>query len=124
MAFKANVEETLKLWNKEYKKGFFAYITLLMLKEKTMYGFEINNRFLEVTGNRISFQASAIYQILKKLSSKGFVKARWRKSDKGPNRKYYTITAAGDQLLRIFTESCVLPIHNGVSKMVDKYYSD
>ena len=124
MAFKANVEETLKLWNREYKKGFFAYITLLMLKEKPMYGFEINNRFLEITRNSFTFQASAIYQILKKLSSKGFVKSHWRKSDKGPNRKYYTITAAGDQLLRIFTESCVLPIYNEVSKMIDKYYSD
>lgn len=113
-----NVEKTLKLWNKEYKKGFFSYIILLMLKEKPMYGFEIYNRFMEITKNKVPFQESAVYHILKKLKEKGFISAYWQKSDRGPKRKYYTIDAAGVQLLEIFTANYILPINRAVEDLI------
>jgi PadR family transcriptional regulator, regulatory protein PadR len=118
VVLKANVEGTLKLWNKEYKKGFFAYIILLMLKKRVMYGFEINNELLEITKGEVSFQESGIYHILKKLNKKGFVTTQWQKSDKGPKRKYYKITESGNQLLEIFTEKYIFPINKAVDKMI------
>ena len=124
MALKANVKETLKIWNREYKKGFFSYITLLMLREKSMYGFEIINRLQEITNGQVAFQASGIYQVLKKLSNKGFVTEHWQKSDKGPRRKYYNITNSGDQLLEVFTRQYILPINDKINKMATRFYGD
>jgi len=124
MKLQKNVKRTLKLWNKEYKKGFFSYIILLLLKECPMYGFEIANKILELTNNKVSFQESGIYHILKKLKEKGFVTAEWQKSNKGPNRKYYSITESGEQLLKIFTKDYILPINNAVNKLIEKHFSN
>lgn len=123
MIFKKNVEETLKIWSKEYKKGLFSYMILLILKERIMYGFEINNKFIEITKGKISFQESGIYHILKKLSQKGFVTMHSRKSDKGPKRKYYKITASGNQLLEIFTKNYILPFTNLIKEIVRNSFS-
>jgi len=119
-----NVKKVLKLWNKEYKKGFFSYIILLLLKDKPRYGFEISNKISEITLEKVTFQESGIYHILKKLEDKGFVTAEWRPSNKGPNRKYYTITESGEQLLKIFTKDYILPINNAVNKLIEKHFSD
>ncbi len=123
MKIQKNVKRTLKLWNKEYKKGFFSYIILLLLKERPMYGFEIANKILELTNKKVSFQESGIYHILKKLKEKGFVTAEWQKSNKGPNRKYYSITESGEQLLKIFTKDYILPISNAVNSLIEKHFS-
>ena len=41
MSTKKRIEKTLKAWEKEFKKGFSAYIILKLLNEKDMYGYEI-----------------------------------------------------------------------------------
>jgi len=120
----SNVEKTLKLWNKEYKRGFFSYIILLMLKDKPMYGFEIYNKFLEITKRNVSFEESAVYHILKKLKEKGFISAYWKKSDKGPDRKYYTVEKSGIQLLTIFTANYILPINKAVDELIEKVFPE
>ena len=122
MKYKKNVENTLKLWNKEYKKGFFSYIILLLLKDNSLYGMEINNKLLEITGGKVSFQESGTYHILKKLRENGFIKGKWKKSMKGPKRKYYTITESGDQLLKVFTENYILPINNAVKNLLSRHF--
>jgi len=122
MVYKKNVKATLKLWSKEYKKGFFSYIILLLLKDKPFYGMEINNKLLEITGGKVSFQESGTYHILKKLNEKGFIKGIWKKSIKGPQRKYYTITESGEQLLEVFTENYILPINNAVKNLLNKHF--
>lgn len=77
-----NIKKTLKLWNKEYKKGFFSYIILLFLKTKPMYGFEISNELSEITNSKIPIQEGGIYNILKKLKENKFVTTEWQKSNK------------------------------------------
>jgi len=119
-----NIKKTLKLWNKEYKKGFFSYIILLLLKARSMYGFEICNQLLEITKKKVSFQESGIYHILKKLNEKKFITAEWKESNLGPKRKYYNITDSGIQLLKIFTENYIVPINNAVSKLIKRHLSD
>jgi len=117
------VKKVLKLWNKEYKKGFFSYIILLLLKDKPRYGFEISNKISEITLKKVTFQSSGIYHILKKMEHEGLVTSDWEPSDKGPNRKYYTITESGEQLLKIFTKNFILPINNAVNKLIEKHFS-
>jgi len=122
MRFKKNVEATLKTWNKEYKKGFFSYIILLLLNDRALYGIEINNKLLEITDCKVTFQESGTYHILKKLEESGFIKGTWQKSKKGPKRKYYIITESGEQLLKVFTESYILPINKAVNNLLSKHF--
>jgi len=117
-------DKILKTWSKEYKKGFFGYFILLFLKERSMYGFEIKKRLNEIFQAKITFQDSAIYQILKKLEKNGMVSSHWEKSNLGPKRKYYTIEVAGEDLSKVFTRDYVLPILTTASRLVQGYFPD
>lgn len=119
-----HVDKMLKTWGKEYKKGFTGYFILLFLKERSMYGFEIAKELTDLTQARMPFQESGIYQILKNLQSNGMVSTEWQKSSKGPQRKYYKIESAGEQLLELFTIGYVLPIINTAAQLVKKHFPD
>ena len=118
MKLHKNIEKTLKDWGVEYKKGYTAYFTLLLLKQRPMYGYEIISMMSEWTETKVSFQTSAVYQVLKRLARKDFVKSRWQKSEKGPKRKYYEITASGNQLVEIFTNEYILPINSILKALI------
>ncbi len=117
-----NVDKMLKNWGKEYKKGFMGYFILLFLKERSMYGFEINKQLVDMTQSKMSFQESGIYQILKTLQTNGMVSTEWKKSSKGPKRKYYNIEEPGQQLLELFTKDYILPIINTSHQLVKQHF--
>ncbi len=122
MKYLKNVESTIQQWDKEYKKGYTSYIILLLLKGKAMYGYEIKNRLEELAQNDITYRDSGIYQILKNQNKKGFLKAEVKKSEKGPNRKYYSISESGHQLLEEFTVQYVLPMNKAVNELIEKNF--
>ncbi len=124
MNYSKNVEKTLNEWDKEYKKSFTSYVILLFLKTETLYGYEIKNKLEELTSNAISFQESGIYQILKKLNSKKFVTSEKRESNKGPMRKYYSITDDGLQLIELYTTHYVLPINKALQDLVKEKFPE
>jgi len=124
MEVSKNVQHMLNNWGKEYKKGFMGYFILLLLKERSMYGFELNKKLLEISQSKIIFQESGIYQILKNLKKNGMVSTQWKKSSLGPKRKYYTIEKSGEKLLILFTKDFILPILKTASQMVKKHFPD
>ena len=124
MDIKKNVSKMLKIWGKEYKKGFSGYFILLLLKERSMYGFEINKRLLEISQSKIVFQESAIYQILKNLKKNGMVSIKWLKSNQGPPRKYYNLEEPGEKLLNLFTKEYILPLISTSNKLIRNHFPD
>lgn len=118
------IEKTLHQWDKEYKKGFTSYVILIFLKKQTMYGYEIKSKLEELTSSAITYQDSGIYQILKKLSSKKMVTIEIRKSNKGPKRKYYSITEAGLQLIEVFTKQYVMPTNRALEELISESFSE
>ena len=119
MSTQKRIEKTIKAWEKEFKKGFTAYIILKFLKEKDMYGYEIKAKLDELLNSDIQFQESGIYQNLKKLKNKKFVKSETRDSEKGPKRKYYIITRSGSELLKTFTDNFIYPISKSIVEMIE-----
>lgn len=117
-----SVEIMLKIWGKEYKKGFVGYFILMFLKERPMYGFEIGRRLQEMSRLRMEFQESGIYQLLKKLSARGMVSTEWRESDKGPRRKYYTLELPGEELLAIFTGDFIIPVMDTAARLIGRHF--
>jgi PadR family transcriptional regulator PadR len=89
-----------------------------------MYGLEITRRLSEISGSRIVFQESGIYQTLKNLKKNGMVSTEWVKSNKGPKRKYYTLEEPGEELLSLFTENYILPIINTSTQLVREHFPD
>jgi PadR family transcriptional regulator, regulatory protein PadR len=116
MRVRKNIQETAKLWEREYKKGFTGYMVLLLLHEAPLYGYEIKSKLELVTGSRVQFETSAIYHLLKALNGKGYVESYNDASPLGPNRKYYRITDAGRKLALLFTDNCLLPLDEALHK--------
>jgi PadR family transcriptional regulator PadR len=121
---KKNVSQMLKVWGKEYKKGFSGYFILLLLRERPMYGLEINKRLMEISKSKIVFQESAIYQILKNLNKNGMVSIKWLKSNQGPPRKYYNLEKPGEKLLNLFTKEYILPLINTSNQLIGNHFPD
>ncbi len=119
-----NVARVLKIWGKEYKKGFSGYFILLLLKERSMYGLEINKRLLEISKSKIVFQESAIYQVLKNLKINGLVSTEMLKSNQGPPRKYYNLEKPGEELLDLFTRDYILPLINTSNRLIRNHFPD
>jgi PadR family transcriptional regulator PadR len=119
---KRNLEKVLRIWSREYKKGFLTYFILLMLKEKHMYGLEISEKLKEYSDNNVTLDGSNIYQILKKLRKLRMVTIKKVSSSKGPTRKYYYIEKNGLKALRIFTEEYVYPLHLRLNLELEKHY--
>lgn len=80
-----------RLKSKTTKEILWIYL-LRLLKEREMYAYEIRDELKEKFGFRPARVTS--YVVLYRLESAGYVAARWNE-----NKKYYSITEAGDELL-------------------------
>lgn len=71
---------------------------LSLIAQQPRHGYEIE-QIIEARGMRewteVGF--SSIYYLLKKLEQKGYVKAQLAPAERGPARKVYHITTAGEQ---------------------------
>ena len=121
---KESVDYMLKIWGKEYKKGFSGYFILLLLKERSMYGLEINKRLMHISQSKIVFQESAIYQILKNLKKNSMVSTKSLKSNQGPPRKYYSLEKPGEKLLNLFTREYILPLIHTSNQLIRNQFPD
>jgi len=84
-----------RLKRKVTVENLWIYI-LKLLKERSMYAYEIQNRIQEGFGFRPG--KITAYVVLYKLEKDGYVKTEWK--DKGRQRKYYRITESGRRLLK------------------------
>lgn len=62
-----------------------------------MYGYEISSALKKVP--IFSTSEAAIYPILKRMTDKQWIEFFWGDSVDGPRRKYYQITAEGEQVV-------------------------
>ncbi len=124
MKLRKDLDKTIALWKKEYKKGFTSFMILLLLKGHSMYGYQIKQKLAEITGEKVHFQDSAVYHILKKLRKKEFVTSEWRESNMGPKRKYYVITNSGERLINIFAIEYICPMNKALNNLIKKHFPD
>jgi len=65
---------------------------LLLLDTGASYGYELRR---ELDAHRLLVDPSVLYRSLRKLERDGSVESRWMKSDAGPRRRFYRLTAKG-----------------------------
>ena len=76
------------------------HILLGMLREPST-GYDLKAAFIDRLRHFWSAELSQIYPALKRLEQRNLLRSREEPSPKGPNRKVYTLTAAGrEELLR------------------------
>jgi PadR family transcriptional regulator PadR len=86
--------------NTQLLKGVLEGCVLLLIQKKEVYGYELVQKlkrmgFTEMVGG-------TVYPLLQKLEKKGALTSHMKPSADGPDRKYYQVTAIGDELAEAF----------------------
>jgi DNA-binding PadR family transcriptional regulator len=76
-------------------------ITLGLLVEEPLYGYELLERFRDRgMGSWVEIGKASVYQALRRLEKHGQVAGRAQEGSEGPDRRVYRITRSGRGLLR------------------------
>lgn len=92
-------------WEAQLRKGALEMAALASLWQRRLYGLEII-RFLE-RESRLVLAEGTIYPILNRLKAEGMLTSEWVEAEAGHPRKYYSLTDAGRQRLRLMAEAWV-----------------
>ncbi|MEL6179565.1 MAG: PadR family transcriptional regulator, partial [Myxococcota bacterium] len=80
------------------RKGVIELALLAALHDGEAYGYEILQRLDQREG--LSMTESTVYPVLARLTTQGLLSVRKVPSPKGPPRRYYRLTATGQQRMR------------------------
>ncbi len=80
----------------QLRKGILELAILSALYRKSHYGYSLV-RDLAAAG-ALDLKEGTIYPILSRLAKEGLVRPDWVESNQGPPRKYYALTAAGQNM--------------------------
>jgi len=95
-----------KKFQKEMNAGIAALVLLSVMGQagEPMYGYQVA-RLLEAHSRETPMmKQGALYPVLRSLEGSGLLESQVEPSVSGPPRRYYTITAAGRQTLRIWEQ--------------------
>ena len=74
-------------------------LILSLLAQGESYGYALIQQVRELSEDRIRWTDGMLYPVLHRLERHGRIKSRWKTSDTGRKRKYYSIKKAGRQAL-------------------------
>lgn len=84
----------------QLRRGALEFCVLALLQGRERYGFELVKALSEIDG--LVTSEGTIYPLLGRLRRDGLVDTTWRESESGPPRRYYQLTAQGQQALATF----------------------
>ncbi len=101
-------DELLGAWEDTYKKGQLTLWIFLSLKEGPKYVQGLQESIHLFSKGTISAEEQSLYRTLRKFYHLKMVDFSSGKGHKGPDRKYYHLTALGLSLLQSFVERNIL----------------
>jgi PadR family transcriptional regulator len=97
-------KKLLDAWEGTYKKGQLTFWLFLGLRERPRYVAELREFIEKATRGSITVEEQSLYRSLRKYRDLEMVDFDLRDGDRGPERKYYRLTAIGDSILQSFIE--------------------
>jgi len=82
-------------YDREFLTGTVGVLLLSLLNEREMYGYELLREAERRSSNAFLLKEGTLYPALHQMERSGLLKARWRNSEAGRARKYYSLTAKG-----------------------------
>ena len=80
--------------------GHVDTIILKLLLNGDSYGFEIQSKILDFTGEKYMLKETTLYSNIKRLEAGGMLESYWGDETQGARRKYYRLTRAGKNMLK------------------------
>lgn len=85
----------------QMRKGIMEYCLLIVLSRRRVYPSEI---VAALKASGLEVKEATVYTVLNRLLKDGKVVYQWQESTQGPPRKYFSITPAGLETLRLTEE--------------------
>lgn len=90
-------------WKSQIKRGTLEFCILLMIRRQPSYGYEIISTLEKYP--LLAAKENTIYPLLRRLLKEGWISSAWQESTEGlPPRKYYSLTAAGQEYLEAMSK--------------------
>lgn len=86
-------------FGRDLVRGSLDLMVLSALAEGPLYGYLIQKRIREASGNLVRLQAGTLYPLLHKLEANGAIESRWDNTG-GRDRKWYELTSTGRRTLQ------------------------
>jgi DNA-binding PadR family transcriptional regulator len=99
-----DISDLLSKWEETYKKGLLSFWILLLLYERASYPYEMSAEVAKISQGTLSVDDNSIYRALNRFESTGIVKSELQQSSTGPQRRYYSLTNMGKNLLTEFIQ--------------------
>ena len=80
----------------QMRKGMLEYCVLLLLKHHPSYASDIIQQLKDA---ELLVVEGTLYPLLTRLKNDGLLVYQWQESTQGPPRKYYALSAEGEQFL-------------------------
>ena len=93
-------------------------LILAILAPGEMYGYQIIQSIIELSGGTLEWSEGMLYPVLHKMERDHFIRSQWKVSDNGRRRKYYRLTESGKEELEKEREQW-MKVHKVLSKMWD-----
>ena len=85
-------------WVSQLKRGVLEYSVMLLVKTKSMYGYELIAALNKY--GVLSTSEGTLYPLLKRIEKENLITATWKETTPGtPPRKYYDLTEEGKSFL-------------------------
>jgi PadR family transcriptional regulator PadR len=113
-----DVEQCCDLMERNMRGGFSSVLVLYAISSSSrpIHGYSLIRRISERTGGAISLRAGTVYPILRNLEEGGLVSHSVERSDRGPQRKVYSLTEEGREAVNRF-DGVVDDFLDAVSRM-------
>lgn len=86
-------------------KGTLDVLVLKTLSHGPLHGYGVSRAIREATNEVLRVEEGALYPALRRLESRGLLKARWGVTETGREARFYRLTAAGERTLSSKLES-------------------
>jgi len=83
----------------ELKRGTAEIAILSVLERQPLHGYEISRRIEQDSGGALRFTLAALYQLLYRMESRGWVRGDWEISGTGRRRRCYKLLPRGRKML-------------------------
>jgi len=100
------------------RKGVLEYCILAIIAGKEVYASDIIARLKDA---EMIVVEGTLYPLLTRLKNDGLLSYRWEESKSGPPRKYYSLTAKGEELLNELNETWENMV-NSVNQLAENYF--
>jgi PadR family transcriptional regulator PadR len=75
-------------------------LILSLLAQGESYGYALSQEIKARSGDALVWTDGMLYPVLHRMERKGWIKSRWKESETGRKRKYYSIKADGKKALK------------------------